>query len=153
MRITSRAIVLKDEHILINDRNHFGHKYIALPGGGVEEGESNEQAAIREVKEECSIVINNPRLVIIEDAGETFGLQYIFLCDYVSGEPMLDPNSPEAEDNKDGKNLYAPLWLPLKELGQSNLLPAELKDLIVKFTQTGFPKEPVELKISEDTKV
>lgn len=153
MRISSRAIVIKDDSILVMDRDKFGHKFLAIPGGGVENGETEEQAAIREVKEECSVTIENPKLIIIEDAGNNYGLQYIYLCDYVSGVPILDPFSEEAQVASRGKNLYLPKWLPLSELKNSNLLPAELKELLVKFIETGFPQEPVNLKIPKDSAV
>lgn len=148
MRKTARAIVVKDGNILLMDRNKFGIKYKSLIGGALEMDEDPIQALFREVKEECQIEISNPRLVIIEDAGAIYGLQYIYLCDYVSGEPRLDPNSEEYNINQGGKNIYQPIWYPLNKLKDANLLPNELSDMIIDFFNKGFPSQVVNLKIN-----
>lgn len=149
MRRTSRAVVIKDNQLLVMSRNKFGHKYTAIVGGEIESGEDEIQALHREVLEESGITIANPRLIIEEDAGPMFGIQYIYLCDYVSGEPMLHPDSPESKITALGKNLYQPGWLPVSELKDSNLLPTQLRDLLVDFLNNGFPKDPVKLKIQD----
>lgn len=147
MRQTARALVIEGNKILLMKRNKFGHEYYALLGGAIEADEKPAETVIREVKEEASIDISEPRLVIIEDAGEVFGVQYIFLCKYLSGEPMLSPDSPEAKINAMGKNLYEPVWVSIDDLKTIRMLPKELQDLIVKFYEEGFPDQPVDLKI------
>ncbi|MDB5165079.1 MAG: mismatch repair protein MutT [Candidatus Saccharibacteria bacterium] len=128
-------------------RNKYGRQYYALVGGGVDEGETPEQALHRELQEEVSMTIANPRLVIIEDAGEYFGTQYIYLCEYIGGEPKLAADSEEAAAHALGQNLYDPMWLPLKDLPNVEFLPPELRDVILKGLENGFPDTPIELKI------
>jgi ADP-ribose pyrophosphatase YjhB (NUDIX family) len=50
MRITVKAILLNSQNqvLILNDRN----SHYDLPGGGVDEGETLEQACLRELKEE-----------------------------------------------------------------------------------------------------
>ena len=135
--------------MLVMSRNKFGHQYYSLIGGGVDIGETIEQSLIRELSEETGVVMANPRLVIIEDAGEIYGQQHIYQCDYVSGQPRLDPNSSEAKISQAGQNTYNPLWLPLKDLPAANLLPKELKATILECISKGFPPEPIKLTIED----
>lgn len=153
MRISVRAIVLKDNKLLVMDRNRFGNKFISLVGGAVEMAESKEYALKREVKEETTLEIANPRLVIIEDAGEVFGRQYIYLCDYIGGEPRLSEDSIELKITKDSQNLYSPMWLDINDLEKANLLPVELKKQLIDFIRNGFPDAPIKLTITKDSKV
>jgi 8-oxo-dGTP diphosphatase len=148
MRKSVRAIVVKDNTLLVMQRDKFGQKFCALVGGGIDYGETPEQALYREVREETGLTITNPRLVIIEDAGNFYGMQYIYLCEYVSGEPALSPESEEAKISALGKNIYQPAWLPLNTVPTADLLPTELKTMLLDFLEHGFPAEPAELKIN-----
>lgn len=118
-------------------RNKFGTKYVTLPGGKIEMGESPDQAALREVREETMIEAANPRLVFIDHA-DFYGDQLVYLCDYVSGEPELAAATHEAAINKLGKNLYEPGWLALSELPGVPFLSAELQQAIIQATASGW---------------
>ncbi len=60
---TSRAVIIKDEHILLAfdprpEQSHYyelGAQFYYLPGGHIEEGESPENALVRELKEELGL--------------------------------------------------------------------------------------------------
>ncbi len=147
MRRAVRAIVVKDNALLVMSRNKFGNEFYSLVGGGIDVGEDEIQALHREVAEETGLQIQNPKLVVIEDAGDMYGMQYIYTADYVSGEPALDPDSAEAMIHVGGKNLYTPMWLPLAELPSANLMPTELKDVLVKHCASGWPEQAIELTI------
>lgn len=149
MRQAVRAIVIKDNQLLVMRRNKFGQEFCSLVGGGIDVGESRETALYREVAEEASLQIANPRLVIVEDAGSMFGMQYIYVCDYVGGEPSLAVDSPEALIHAGGQNLYTPQWLPLTELAATQLLPSELKALLVQYCPDAWPLEPIELTVAD----
>ena len=145
-RQASRAIVIKDNQLLVMHRNKFGTEYETLPGGNVEIGETPEQAVVREVREETSIELADLRLVFMEDAGDPYGIQFIYLCRYVSGEPTLAPDSEEALINKLGKNLYDPRWVQLEALPTLPFLSEKLKTAILHATQHGFPSDPQEIR-------
>lgn len=147
MRQAVRAIVVKDGHLLVMHRNKFGHEYYALVGGAIRPGEDMEHALHRELQEEASIVVANPRLVIAEQAGIMYGNHYIYLCDYVSGEPRLSPDSEEAKISAMGKNIYTPMWLPVTELPNVNFPPNELKHVLISALRDGFPAEPLQLTV------
>jgi ADP-ribose pyrophosphatase YjhB (NUDIX family) len=146
MRRAARAIIIHDGKLLVMHRNKFGTEYDTLPGGNVELGESLEQAALREVIEETSVQINNLRLVFVEEAGNPYGTQYIFLANYMSGEPKLHENSEEAHINKLGQNLYEPKWVELADLPKLPFVSEKLKQTIIQAYDSGFPDKPVEIR-------
>lgn len=138
----ARAIVIRDGKLLVMERHKLDRHYYTLLGGAIEKGESGEQAVVREIAEESTLTITNPRLVFIEEAGDPFGTQYIYLCDYVSGEPSLPPNSEEAFWSKPGTNTYNPMWLPLNELPVLPFVSELLKEAMLKAVANGWPEQP-----------
>lgn len=148
MKQAVRAIVIKDNALLVMHRNKFGHQYYTLVGGGVDHGEHPEQSLYREVNEETGVRIANHRLVFVEDAGDMYGVQYVYLCDYVSGEPALSPDAEEAHITALGQNLYTPGWLPLDQLPEVEFLSHGLRERIMHGLQSGWPPEPQHFKTS-----
>lgn len=141
MRQAVRAIVIKDGKLLVMHRNKFGQEYDTLVGGGIDPGETPVQALVREVYEETGLHIANPRQVFVEEAGDPYGTQHIFLCDYVGGEPALHPHSDEAKINKLGANLYVPRWLVLEELPAAPFVSERLKVKLLDAIKNGFPSQ------------
>lgn len=142
MRKAVRAVVVKDDALLLMHRNKFGEEYYTLIGGGIGVGETPEQALMREVHEESSLSVANPRLVYVEKAGDPYGDQFIFLCDYSSGEVTLPAESTEAKIHALGANLYEPVWLPIKKLAEVSFVSEALKRTLVKALTQGFPSQP-----------
>jgi len=137
-----RAIIIKDGKLLSMHRNKFGKEYYTLIGGGVDVGETLEQAIIREVMEETGLTVASARQVFIEDGGDMYGLQNIFLCDIVgNATPALRPDSEEAEINKLGQNTYEPLWLPLDQLKNVPFRSTSTRDAILFCAYNGWPAE------------
>lgn len=145
MRQAVRAIIMKDDQLLVMHRNKFGQEYDTLPGGNIEIGETKEQALFREVEEETTVKFKAARLVAIEHAGHPYGDQYIFLCTYVSGEPKLHPDSEEEIINKLGKNLYQPMWVKISDLKKMPFLSENLKQFITNRAVQGWPETAVEI--------
>jgi ADP-ribose pyrophosphatase YjhB (NUDIX family) len=145
MRRTSRAIIIKDGKLLVTKRNKFGSEYYILIGGGVGFGETLEQALYRELAEESGVQVANPHLVFTENAGFMYGIQNIFLCDYVSGEPALHPESAEAKISAMGKNTYEPMWMSLDEVASVPFRSDRLRRAILDGVAHGFPAQPVDI--------
>ncbi len=122
-------------------RNKFGKQYFTLLGGGVELGEDLEPALRRELDEEARMKIGEVRLVFIEEAGEPYGTQYIFLCDYVGGDPILRTDSEEALLSAGGQNTYEPMWMKIDELPGVSFVSEQLKNVLVQAFEHGFPEE------------
>ena len=127
---------------MVMKRDKFGSIYYTLIGGGVNMQEDLEQALRRELKEETGLAVNNPKLVFVEEAGPPYGTQYVFLCDYISGEPELQPDAEEAAINKLGQNLYQPMWVKFEELDSLTFRSEQLKAAIKKAESEGYPDSP-----------
>ena len=62
-RIRSSAIILRKKKILLIHRRKNSAEYWVLPGGGIENGETAEEAVKREVKEETGL--NSQKLTLM----------------------------------------------------------------------------------------
>jgi 8-oxo-dGTP diphosphatase len=140
-----RAIVLNGEKMLAMKRNKQGYQYYTLVGGGIEEGEEPEAALRRELQEETGMQVGSVRLVWVEDAGNLFGEQYIYLCDYIGGDPKLAPDSEEQLSNQEGQNLYHPIWLTVTDLPDTLFRSGSVKQALVEALRSGFPVSPQRL--------
>lgn len=127
--IRAVAIVIKNNNILLMFRRQNGKEYYVLPGGGVEDNESVENATLRELSEETTIKAKIKKL-LYEHHYTDDGDQYYFLCDYTSGEPMLGEG---IEKEKMAKHLeiYKPEWVKLSNLKSILLYPLEIRDWII----------------------
>lgn len=55
VRIGAHGVIIADEQILLTHWNEDGRTGWTLPGGGLEEYETSEQAALREIREETGL--------------------------------------------------------------------------------------------------
>lgn len=149
MRKAVRAIIVKDDQLLVMHRNKFGDQYYTLIGGAIEMGETPEKALAREVKEETTLNITDHKLIFIEEPGDPFGTQYIYLCSFPGGEISLPPDSIEAKINQMGKNLYSVMWLPINKLASERFRSETLKHALLHSFKQGFPDQPKTLEAGD----
>ena len=145
MRTRAGVVLIEDNKVALIERHRAGLDYCVFPGGGVDEGESPEQAAIREAEEELGVKVTIKRKLAVIHFGRTSKHIY-FLVERVSGDfgtgtgeefTVADPDDPH-------EGIYIPIWMPLEELPQhKNIYPADLAQLVVKSMREGWPKEPV----------
>ncbi len=91
-------LIFKDGKLLLAERKsdtHAGGEY-AGPGGHVEYGETLEECAIRETREECGIEITNVRVVAFGTIFSWHPYHYLAIgiaADWKSGDPQnLEPH-------------------------------------------------------------
>ena len=72
-----------DQVLLV--RQNYGKRYWSLPGGSMEHGESIEQAAVREAKEETGLDVRLTRLVGVYSKPEQNALAVCFEAEIVGG--------------------------------------------------------------------
>lgn len=113
-RSCSRAVTIRSNQILVILRHKDGVDYAVLPGGGIMDGETAEQAAERECKEETSITVKATKLLYDEPKRNGFPKTSYYLCQYIGGEPLLKADSEEFRRNTT-ENSYQPAWLDMNQ--------------------------------------
>jgi 8-oxo-dGTP pyrophosphatase MutT (NUDIX family) len=145
-RTRAKAVVIHNGKILVMFRRKNGKEYYVTPGGGVENGESVEEAVVREVKEETTIDVSVDILLyhhIYDDDTE----QYFYLCNYLSGTPKLSPDSIEATIRFSENNFYDPKWIDFNEIKNLVFYPLEIRDNLIKDYKNDFADCPKEENI------
>lgn len=142
MNQRAAVIIVKENNILLMHRMRSGKEYFAVPGGMVEDGETPEQAAIREAKEETNLdVVLGTKLFDFErEIYEHNGFknyhgsldgnvhEYFFLVHSFSGGAML---GGEELERSSVENHYALKWVNCQDLETIELLPPEAKKRII----------------------
>lgn len=96
MRPRVCAAIIRDRKIMMVRHQDGGRNYWTFPGGGVIEGESLEQAVVREVLEETRLDVSVVRL-LFEEAYE-HGISYCFLASVKDGAEAKLGKDPEEND-------------------------------------------------------
>ena len=145
MRTRAGIVLIKENKVALIERHRAGLDYFVFPGGGVDEGETHEQAAIRETLEELGITVKIKQKVAEITLGPK-SRQIYFLVEYVSGEfgtgtgeefTDSDPNDPD-------EGIYVPIWMPIDELPRrTNIYPVDVSKLVVKSVKDGWRKKPL----------
>jgi 8-oxo-dGTP diphosphatase len=114
-RVVSRGIIFIDDNVVLLKRirkeNDKYLQYYAIPGGKVENGESLEQACLREIKEEVCLDVTINKYLGSEEY-ET-GICHYFKVNYQGGTPILGGEEKE-HNNKD--NYYEVKLININEL-------------------------------------
>jgi NAD+ diphosphatase len=90
------VLVLRDDEVLLARSPHFTPGVFSALAGFVEAGETLEECAIREVREEVGIEITNLRYFRSQSWPFPNSLMVAFTADYVSGILTPDPSEIEA---------------------------------------------------------
>lgn len=139
----ARAILMQNDCIALIKRRRDGHTYYVFPGGGVEEGETPEQAVIREAHEELGLHIQVEKLV----AEITFhgGLQLYYLARNLGGEFGSGTGPEMVGDYPPERGTFKPVWVPLSQLFKLNIIPASVASLIAHARSEGWPETTTRL--------
>jgi len=108
-------------------RRRAGEEYYVVPGGGIEPGETAEQACLRELAEETSLCPTRIRHVLTDDHDDR-RIHYYAATD-VRGEPRL--GGPELARNSPA-NHYELRWVPLADVEAVPLRPAGARIAVMK---------------------
>ncbi len=144
MRTRAGVVLIEDNKVALIERHRAGLEYFVFPGGGVDEGESPEQAAVREAMEELGVeVVVKQKVAEIQI--ET-SRQFYFLVERVAGEFGTGEGEEftDSEPNDPEEGSYVPIWMPVEELSErGNVYPVELATLVVKSKTSDWGNEVV----------
>ena len=116
MRNRSMALVVRDEKILMVQALRRGGLFWELPGGGIEIGETPEEAALRELKEECGLtgVISRALSTLYCKDGS---VEYVFLVDVSEEQKETVGTDPEVAEGAE-QSIKNVSWKKLDELSE-----------------------------------
>jgi 8-oxo-dGTP pyrophosphatase MutT (NUDIX family) len=152
MRTRAGIVLIQENKVALIERHRAGLDYFVFPGGGVDEGETPEQAAIREAMEELGVEIAIKQKV----AEIRIGLkskQIYFLVEQVGGEFGSGDGEEytDADPDDPSEGIYIPIWMPIDELPlHEKIYPVALSELVGKSTMEGWADTP--LMTSEESK-
>lgn len=116
------CVCIDNGRVLVIRRVKNDRRYTVLPGGGVEEGETPAEAAVRELEEETGLkgtVVEGLATMQHDDRRA-----YYFRLTAAPGRPVM--GGPEAASQTED-NCYHPLWVPIADLEDEPIVPAEAK--------------------------
>jgi 8-oxo-dGTP pyrophosphatase MutT (NUDIX family) len=133
---------MHQDRIALIERWRNGQHYFSFPGGGVDDGETPAEAAVREANEELGLKVAVERQVVsftwkgnphsyflVTPLGGTFGTG--------KGEEYGQPGL--------GRGTYHPVWMPIADLLTQPVLPPQAAKFVQRAAREGWPAQVVDL--------
>lgn len=116
MRNRSVVFVVRNKKILMEKISFQERSFYTIPGGGIEAGETPEQAALRELKEECGLEGRIVRkLAEIYNNGRT---EYAFEVSVSDDQEAVKGYDPEEPADK--QCIKEVLWMELNQISEKD---------------------------------
>jgi len=125
---SSKAIIVKNDRILLVNKKQGNRSYYLLPGGDLNKSENPDEALVREVKRETNLdVISFKKFTEIEDDNRYC---YYYFVDRYIGEIKIGTQNIL---NKSTINQHELEWIKNKDLRKINLKPIQIKERLVNY--------------------
>lgn len=140
MSYRAAIVLVNNDKVALIERYRQGKHYFTFPGGHIEEGETPEQAALREAEEELGLHVTIKRLLaIIWWQGQP---QYYYLVD--AGEDTFGlGKGEEMQGVHPEKGSYTPVWIKVDDLLALPVLPRPMVEFVVRGVREGWPSMPL----------
>lgn len=100
------VLVTKGDKFVLIFRHKNGQDYYAVPGGGIEEGETPQEAAIREIQEELSFTLSDVQF--ISEVEENLRHDFNFISHTIDTDFAI--TGPEKNHLNNPEDLFKPEW-------------------------------------------
>jgi 8-oxo-dGTP diphosphatase len=143
MRQRAGVIVIRNEAVALIERRRAGPRYWVVPGGGVEPGESIEEAAAREAAEELGVEVDIRALRVQLSAPYSNGVPgHHWYFEASSPTDEIRVVGPELGEG-DAAGTYEAVWIAIDEVPSLDVFPVEIADLISRYRDGDWPVDLV----------
>jgi ADP-ribose pyrophosphatase YjhB (NUDIX family) len=119
-------VLLTDSGVAAIERVRDGMTYYTLPGGGVEDGESPQEAAVRETHEELGLIVRvDGLLAVINFRGST---QYYYRAEVLGGEFGTGTGEELSSPAHSKAGSYRAVWLEPRQLAVRDVRPSSIAE-------------------------
>jgi len=135
--IRPATIVIKDEKVLLVSSKYKDEEFYLFPGGGMEFGETIEEAVVRETFEETGVKVKIKDLFhvneyIYADDWNKRSISMFFIAEVVE---ILEPTTDDEGKIKEVK------WVKLSKLDNYNIKPKRIVEMIKSEVNLKNPRE------------
>lgn len=144
MRTRAGIILIENDKVALIERHRAGLDYYVFPGGGVDEGETPEQAAVREAFEELGVEVAVKQEAAIVHFN--YSMQVYFLVESVGGEFGSGAGEEFTDSDPDDpvQGIYIPIWMPIEELPRhEKVFPEGVAKLVLNSMVNGWPDKAI----------
>lgn len=127
-RMGAAAVIVDEGGQVLLVKHTYGRRNWELPGGQTEPGESAEETALREVREETGLRVRAGRLAGVYYEPATDMHHFVFVCRRLDDSETLRPDRVEISECR--------YWTP-------DTLPRPISDFTVRRIHDAMSEEPV----------
>lgn len=121
-RVSARAIIIHEGKLVSMYREKQDRVFYTFPGGGMNEGESEEECVRREVMEEFGLVVQPIKKVYRYERSTS--IEHFYLVEWISGEFGSGVGEEFQDDRNNG--VYIPKFIEISQIPSLPLMPPEV---------------------------